>query len=220
MRIEVWSDVVCPWCYIGKRRLESALARFEHADEVEVVWRSFELDPNTPADAVGDLVEYLAAKYGGGRDGALAMMDRVAEVARADDLHYRFDIAQRSNTFDAHRLVHLAAAHGLQDKMKERLMKAYFTEGAAINEHATLIGLAGEVGLDAESATAMLGSAAYESEVRADESTARDLGITGVPFFVIDRAFGLSGAQPAEQLLAVMNEAWAASQSSVAEPTE
>lgn len=211
MLIEVWSDVVCPWCYIGKRRLEKALARFEHADAVEVVWRSFELDPNTPPDAVGDLVEHLAAKYGGGRTGALAMMDRVATVASADDLHYRFDLAQRSNTFDAHRLIHLAAANGLQGEMKERLLQAYFTEGAAINDHSTLARLAADIGLASDVVTAMLDGTDYADEVRADESTARDLGISGVPFFVIDRAYGLSGAQDVEQLLAVMNEAWNAS---------
>lgn len=213
MRIEVWSDVVCPWCYIGKRRLETALSNFEHADEVEVLWRSFELDPETPADATGDLVAHLAAKYGGGRGAALSMLDRVAEVARGEGLHYRFDIAQRSNTLDAHRLIHFAAHHGLQGEMKERVMEAYFTEGAATNDRATLAKLAADVGLDAEEALAALESDRYIDEVRTDEAMARELGVTGVPFFVIDRAYGMSGAQDAERLLEVMREAWAESHS-------
>jgi len=215
MRIEVWSDVVCPWCYIGKRRLESALAKFEHADEVEVVWRSFELDPDTPADATGDLVGHLAAKYGGGREAAESMMDRVAEVARGEDLHYRFDIAQRGNTFDAHRLIHFAADHGLQGEMKERVMEAYFTEGAAPNDRPTLAKLAADVGLDADETLATLASDRYVDEVRTDEAMARELGVNGVPFFVIDRAYGVSGAQDADRLLEVIREAWTESHSTL-----
>lgn len=211
MLVEVWSDVVCPWCYIGKRHLELALAEFEHADEVEVVWRAFELDPNAPADAPADLAGSLAAKYGTDRDGALAMMERVAGVAEDVGLHYRFDLASRSNTFDAHRVIHLALDRGgadLQHAVKERLFAGYFTEGAFLADPETLVRLADEAGMDAAATEAMLDSPDLTPEVRADELRARELGITGVPFYLVDGSTGVGGAQPPDRLLQMLRRAW------------
>ena len=207
MRVEIWSDIVCPWCYIGKRRFESALSRFDHAEAVEVVWRSFELDPKAPAADDVDLVGHLAAKYGVSRDEARAMNAGVTEVAAAEGLAFRLDRARRGNTFDAHRLVHLAAASGLQDAMEERLMAAYFTEGEPVADHDALVRQAVAVGLDEAEARRLLGGDAYAAEVRADEADARRLGITSVPFFVVDRRYGIAGAQPADVLLGALRQA-------------
>src|SRR5207248_8521488 len=129
MKVEIWSDVVCPWCYIGKRRFESALAGFEHRDDVEVVWRSFELDPSAPARRSGDSAQRLADKYGMSREQAVASQDRLTEMAAGEGLAFHFENAQSGNTFDAHRLLHLASERGLQDEVKERLFRAYFSEG-------------------------------------------------------------------------------------------
>jgi predicted DsbA family dithiol-disulfide isomerase len=208
MKVEIWSDVVCPWCYIGKRRFEAALARFEHRDEVELVWRSFELDPNAPVRRPGDAVARLAAKYGMSRDQALAAQANVTSVAAGGGLAFRLDRSQSGNTFDAHRLLHLAAARGIQDAVKERLLAAYLIEGEAIGEPETLIRLAAEAGLDADDARAVIEGDAYTDAVRADELEASEIGIRGVPFFVVDRKFAVSGAQPADVLVDVLRRAW------------
>src|SRR3954468_711170 len=138
VHVEIWSDIACPWCYVGKRRFEAALAAYEHRDEVQVTWRSFELDPSAPREREHDGATHLAEKYGTSRDEALAMQERMTAAAAGDGLEFRFDIARGGNTFDAHRLVHLAAAHGLQEALKERLMRAYLTEGELIADHAVL----------------------------------------------------------------------------------
>ena len=208
MRVEIWSDIVCPWCYIGKRRFETALARFEHRDEVEVVWRSFELDPKASATDV-DLLDHLSNKYGVSRDDAAGMNTRVTEVAAGEGLGFRLDIARRGNTFDAHRLLHLAGERGVQDELKERLLAAYQTGGLPIADHETLVALATEVGIEEAEAQAVLAGDAFAGEVRADEADARRLGVTAVPTFVVDRRFGVSGAQPAEALLALLDKGWA-----------
>ncbi len=208
MKVEIWSDVVCPWCYIGKRRFETALERFEHRGEVEVEYRSFELNPNAPSEVDGSLEEGLARKYGLSLEQARALNARVVEAAAGEGLQYRFDIARRGNTFDAHRLLHLASSDGLQAAMKERLMAAYFVEGRAIGDRETLVELAGEVGLDPGRARAALESGEFANDVRADEREATELGITGVPFFVIDRRYGVSGAQPPEVMLKALAAGW------------
>jgi predicted DsbA family dithiol-disulfide isomerase len=209
MKIEIWSDVVCPWCYIGKRRFESALARFEHRDDVEVVWRSFELDPSAPALRAGDNAERLAAKYGMTRQQAVESQDRLTQMAAQEGLGFRFDLAQSGNSFNAHRLLHLAAERGIQDQVKERLFRAYFSEGEPIGDAETLVRLVAEAGLSAAQAQAVLASDQYTEDVRAEEREATELGITGVPFFVVDRRYGVSGAQPADALLQVLERAWA-----------
>jgi len=173
-----------------------------------VEFRSFELNPNAPAQQEGNLEEVLARKYGVSLEQARAMNARVVDAAAGEGLHYRYDIAKRANTFDAHRLIHLAAAAGLQAPMKERLMAAYFMEGRAIGDRDTLVELAAEVGIDSNRALAALDSDEYADDVRADEREATELGITGVPFFVINRRYGVSGAQPPEILLKALATGW------------
>lgn len=211
MRIEIWSDVVCPWCYIGKRRFESALARFEHRDQVEVVWRSFELDPNAPRHQEGPQDEMLAQKYGVSLTQARGMIERVTRLAAQEGLEYHLDRAQRGNTFDAHRLLHLAGAHGRQGELKERLLHAYFTEARPIGDADTLVAIGVEGGLPADEVRAMLASDDYRAAVRADQRRAAAFGIQGVPFFVIDEQFGVSGAQESDVLLSTLEQAWAKS---------
>jgi predicted DsbA family dithiol-disulfide isomerase len=210
VHVEIWSDIACPWCYVGKRRFEAALAGFEHRDDVQVTWRSFELDPTAPAEREGDRVQHLADKYGTTREQAEAMHDRMAGVAAGEGIDMRFDIARGGNSFDAHRLLQLAAAHGVQDALEERLFRAHFTDGELVSDHAVLLRLAREAGLPEDEVRDVLGSDRYAAEVRDDERTAASLGITGVPFFVVDRAFGASGAQPAELLGDLLRQAWEA----------
>lgn len=208
LEVEMWSDVVCPWCWIGKRHLEAALEKFPHRDAVTVHYRAFELDPSaskTP-DPV-PVVTRLAKKYGKSPAEAQAMVDRVAGVAKQDGLDMRFDSAKSSNTFDAHRLLHLAAERGLQDAMKERLLKAHFSEGEVVADPSVLTKLAVSVGLDADEVASVLASDTYADEVRRDQSEAREAGVSGVPFFAMGR-YGISGAQPAEVLLKGLQKAW------------
>jgi len=210
LKVEIWSDVVCPWCYVGKRRFEEALARFEHRDEVELVWRSFELDPSAPPSATeqGTYVQRLATKYGRSVIEAQAMIDNMTETARKEGLDFRFDLARPGNTFDAHRLLHLALEHGRQDELKERFDRATFTEGSPVSDHSALRALAAQVGLPDTDVAAVLTSDLYADAVRADEAQARAYGISGVPFFVIDGRYGISGAQPADAVLQALDTAW------------
>jgi predicted DsbA family dithiol-disulfide isomerase len=212
MYVEIFSDVVCPWCAVGKRRFENALGRFAHPEEIEVVWRSFELDPQAPVRREGDNAQRLADKYGMTRQQAVAMQEKMTEMAAAEGLDFHFDRMQPGNTFDAHRLLHLALEQGpaVQGALKERLLVAYFSEGAPIGEPATLVRLAVDVGLDARACTGVLASDRYVREVRADEQEAHDLGVTGVPFFVVDSKFAIPGAQDPATILDVLNEAWQA----------
>jgi predicted DsbA family dithiol-disulfide isomerase len=209
LNVEIWSDVVCPWCYIGKRRFESALARFPHRDEIEITWRSFELDPSAPALRTEDYAERLAAKYGMTRQQAVAKHEQLTEMATREGLDFHFDRARSGNTFNAHRLLHLARERGVQDELEERLMRAYFSEGEPIGDVATLARLAEEVGISAADAQAVLSSDTFADDVRADEREAQELGINGVPFFVLDRRYGISGAQPAEVFEQALEQAWA-----------
>lgn len=211
LQVEIWSDVVCPWCYIGKRRFEEALARFEHRDEVTVTWRSFELDPSAlpSQEQAGTYVERIAAKYGRPAAEAQQMVDTMTATAAGEGLDFRFDLARPGNTFDAHRLLHLALEHDLQDALKERLDRATFSEGSPSSDHTALRALGIEVGLPAEEIDAVLGSERYADAVRADEAQGQAYGISGVPFFVLDRRWGVSGAQPADVLLAALEQAWA-----------
>ena len=208
MKVEIWSDVVCPWCYIGKRRFEKALAQFEPQAAVEVTYRSFELNPRAQPDEGTDLATRLAHKYGVSVDQARAMNQRVTDAAAGEGLEYRLDIARPGNTFDAHRLLHLAAAEGRQAELKERLMQGYFMEGRPIGDADALVTLATEVGIDAARAREVLAGAEFAGAVRADERVAAELGISGVPFFVFDRRFGVSGAQPPEAMAAALQHAW------------
>jgi len=210
VKVEIWSDVVCPWCYVGKRRFEAALARFPHAGEVDVEWKSFELDPGAKptAELRGTHAEQLQAKFGRSRAEIEAMLDRVTRMAAGEGLDFRFDLNRGGNSFDAHRLLHLAKARGRQDAMKERLDRGTFTEGLAVSDHAELTALAVETGLDEAEVRDVLASDRYADAVRADEAEARALGISGVPFFVIDRRYGVSGAQPADLFVQGLTQAW------------
>ena len=210
LRIDIWSDIACPWCYIGKRRLEAALARFPHRDDVQIVWRSFELDPSAPReqDSTMSVTERLAKKYRTSVAEAQKMVDRVVSVAKNDGLDFHFERARAGNTFDAHRLLHLAADKGLQGELKERFLKAYFTDGEAIGNHEALARLAGEVGLDPDLARATLASDSHGKDVRADQRLASEIGIQGVPFFVMAGKYAISGAQPTELLLQALGKAW------------
>jgi predicted DsbA family dithiol-disulfide isomerase len=201
--VEIWSDVVCPWCYIGKRRFEKALAAFEHRDEVAVVWRSFELDPYAAREREGSSAEHLARKYGMTVEQAEQMNAQMTALAADEGLEYHLDRTRGGNSFSAHRLIHLAADHGRQDAMQERLMRAYFTEGRAIGDPATLNELATELAVDPTG----LDNDAYADAVRADEELAARLGIQGVPYFVLDRRYGVSGAQPSELLVQALARA-------------
>jgi predicted DsbA family dithiol-disulfide isomerase len=210
LRIDIWSDIACPWCYIGKRHLEAALAKFSHAADVEIVWRAFELDPSAPRirDDGQSYVERLGKKYGSGTAKAEQMLRRVIDTAARDGLDFRFDIIKPGNTFDAHRLVHLAHEHRKQDAMKERFLRAYMTEGQAIGDPAVVATLAEEVGLDPTEVRGVLDSDRFASNVHDDEGLARELGISGVPFFVFNSRLGVSGAQPTEVLLAALDKSW------------
>jgi predicted DsbA family dithiol-disulfide isomerase len=210
MKVEIWSDIACPWCYIGRRRFETAVRQFEHGDEVEVIWRSFQLDPNAPRDYAGNVNDMLVQRYGMSQQQAEAAHARVTALAAEEGLDYRFDRARPVNSLDAHRLIHFAAAHHLQSEMKERLQKAYFTDGLLVSDHDTLVKLAREVGLDADAARQMLESDTYTAEVRAEARRAQMLGSSGVPFFVFEEKYAVSGAQPAELFLSALEQTWTA----------
>jgi predicted DsbA family dithiol-disulfide isomerase len=210
LQVEIWSDIACPWCYVGKRRFEAALAQFEHRDQVQVTWRAFELDPDAPHEREGERAARLAEKYGTTVERAREMEQNMTDTAAAEGLAFRFDIARSGNTFDGHRVVHLAAEHGLQDAMKERLLKAYLEEGELISDHDTLVRLGEEVGLPKDELIDTLASDGFAAEVRDEERTAFGFGISAVPTFVIDRQFGISGAQPPELLLQMLERGWAA----------
>jgi predicted DsbA family dithiol-disulfide isomerase len=215
--VDVWSDVACPWCYVGKRRLEAALAKFPHRDHVKVTWHAFELDADAPRVRPPGVshVERIAKKYGIPVEKAEAASENLVAVAAADGITMRFDRIKSGNTFDAHRVIHLAGEHGLQDAMKERLLLGYFTEGESIGEPDVLVRLAAEAGLDAEEVRTMLRGDRFTDAVRDDERQATELGIRGVPFFVVAGRFGLSGAQPVDVLLAALTKGWDATKPSV-----
>jgi predicted DsbA family dithiol-disulfide isomerase len=208
LRVDIWSDVVCPWCAIGKRRFETALARFAHKDEVEVVWRAFELDPSASAVQSEDNATRLARKYGRTREQAVAMMQQVAATAAQEGLEFDLVNARSGNTFDAHRVLHLAAERGVQGAVKERFFRAYMSEREPIGDREALVRLASEAGLDAEEVRSTLASGRFAAEVREEEEVAQRLGIRGVPFFVLGGSIGVSGAQPAEAMLGALEQAW------------
>ncbi len=208
LRIDIWSDIACPWCYVGKRRLEKALADFPQRENVHIVWRAFELNPSAQRESNdGNYSERLAKKYGTSVRDAESMISRMTDTAKAEGLKFDFNAIRTGNTFDAHRLLHLALTHNLQNALKERLLQAYFSEGEAIGDCETLLRLAVDVGLEAEQVRKVLESNAFAKEVREDEAEAQELGIRGVPFFVLAERYAVSGAQPAEVLLQALEQA-------------
>jgi len=213
MRIEIWSDVVCPWCYIGKRRLETAIERSGlPTEKLEIVWHSFQLDPSAPQVPVETVAESLGRKYGGGPEAGLAMVERVEAVAAEEGMIWRHRESLRVSTVDAHRVLHLALESGgpeLQGRLKEALLSAYFEQVANVADADTLTRIAGEVGLDVERVREVLAGDEYADAVERDTAEAVSRGATGVPFYVIDRAYGVPGAQPVETFVQVLERAWA-----------
>jgi predicted DsbA family dithiol-disulfide isomerase len=208
LSIDVWSDIACPWCYVGKRRLEAALQRFSGRHTPKVTWHAFELNPSAPRQSEpGNHAERLAKKYGMSLAQAEQRTAHLKQLAQADGLNLDFERMRPANTFDAHRLVRLGLEHGRQTEVKERLLNAYFSEGAALGERDTLVRLGAEAGLDTDVVSAALASDTYVREVRADEKDARDLGIQGVPFFVFAKRYAVSGAQPVDLLLSALQQA-------------
>ncbi|MFD3410562.1 DsbA family oxidoreductase [Streptomyces cyaneofuscatus] len=209
MRVEIWSDIACPWCYIGKARFEKGLAEFAHRDQVEVVHRSFELDPGRAKGETEQVIDMLATKYGRTREEAASMEANVAANAQAEGLGYRTEGRDHGNTFDIHRLLHLAKARGRQDELLTLAYRANFAEERSVFDDDVLLALAVEAGLDADEARAVLADPeAYADEVRADEREASELGADAVPFFVLDRRYGISGGQPSEVFVQALEQAW------------
>lgn len=205
--VEIWSDLVCPFCYIGKRNFEAALDRFAQKDRVKIIWKSFELDPVAAFKPGVSIHEALAAKYGQSVEWAKKTTAQVADMAAGVGLMFAFDRTAPTNTFDAHRLIHLAARHGLQDKAEERLFAAYFIEGKQIGGKAVLAALAGEIGIPPDEAATLLGGDGYSKEVRDDEEEGRELGVNAVPCFIINRKLMVKGAQPPEAFLKALEAA-------------
>ncbi|AIQ22518.1 DsbA family oxidoreductase [Paenibacillus sp. FSL H7-0737] len=212
MRIDIWSDYACPFCYIGKRRLENALSQFPNRDQVEVVFRSFQLDPHAEVSTDKNIHELLATKYGMSIEKAKAMNAQLAEQAQDVGLEFNFDTVEHTNTFDSHRLSHFASSKGKGAEMSERLLRAYFTDSLNLGDRSVLATLAAEVGLDQAEVAAMLETDAYTAEVNGDIEEGSRLNITGVPFFVFNNKYALSGAQPGPVFTEVLDTVWAEEQ--------
>ena len=209
MKIEVWSDFVCPFCYVGKRRLEQALEQFPNRDQVEVEFKSFELDPNAKPYSGQSIHELLASKYGTSVAQAKQMNENVGQQATDVGLNYNFDEMKHTNTFDAHRLAKYAATVGKEKEMTEILLRSYFEEGKLISDHEVLAELAESVGIDRQAALNVLkDEKQYANDVRIDESIAQQIGVTGVPFFVINQKYSISGAQPTSTFLGALQQVW------------
>ncbi len=208
MKVEIWSDVVCPFCYIGKRKFEQALGEFAHRADVQVEWKSFQLMPNFVPAPGESIHASLAKKKGVPEAEGRRMSDYMTDAAKAVGLDYQFDKAIPANTFLAHQLIHFGAHQGRQDATKERLMAAYYLEGRDLNSSDVLVNLAAEIGLDAEAARQALLAGTYANEVRRDEYEAQQIGVQGVPFFVFDDKYAVSGAQPSEVFAEVLGKAW------------
>ena len=215
MTIDIWSDVACPYCYIGKRHLEAALARFPQVGTVQINWHSFELDPQAPAKSPGDLYDILSRKYRMSRTQAQEMTQSVENMGRAAGINFAFERAVPVNTLAAHRLIHLAAEQNLQDVAKEHLLKAYFTEGKDLSDLDTLVSIGVAIGLDAALVESTLQSDAFIDAVRADEEMAHQLSVQGVPFFVFDRKYALRGAQPVDAFVQTLEAVWEKNQAEV-----
>ena len=209
MKIEIWSDVMCPFCYIGKRKFEQAMAQFPHKDKVQVVWKSFQLSPDMQTDTGKNIHEFLAAHKGISLQEAKKMNDYVTQMAKQVGLPYDFDKSVVANSFNAHRFAHFAKQHGKQEDAEELLFRSYFTDGKNIDDYATLIQLGNEIGLDANALKAVLENGSYADAVRADILEAQQLGMRGVPFFVMNRKYAVSGAQESKSFLEMLEKSFA-----------
>jgi predicted DsbA family dithiol-disulfide isomerase len=208
LKIQIWSDIMCPFCYIGKRRIEEALQNFKHKDAVEIEWKSYQLDASFIASPEDNMVEHLAEKYRKDNDWAQNMLDNMTQNAKTAGLDFHFEKAILANSFNAHRLLHLAKKYNLANDLEELLFKAYLTEGKNINDLETLSKLGIEVGLDSEEIAQVLNSNTYGSEVQQDQEEANVIGVQGVPFFVLDNKYAISGAQPATAFLETLEKVW------------
>ncbi|MFE3867355.1 DsbA family protein [Flavobacterium sp. LS2P90] len=208
LKVQIWSDIMCPFCYIGKRRIEEALQKFEHKDAVEIEWKSYQLDASFIASPEDNMLEHLAEKYRKDNDWAQNMLDSMTENAKAAGLDFHFEKAILANSFNAHRLLHLAKKYNLANDLEELLFKAYLTEGKNINDLDTLSKLGIEVGLEADEIAEVLNSDTFGAEVKKDQEEANAIGVQGVPFFVLDNKYGISGAQPATAFLETLEKAW------------
>jgi predicted DsbA family dithiol-disulfide isomerase len=208
MKVEIWSDIVCPFCYIGKRKFEKALEGFDAKEKVEIVWRSFQLDPDMEPVPGQSVHEYLGKRKGVTAKEGKQMNDSMAAMAKEVGLEYNFDQAVITNTLDAHRLLHFAKTKGFQNEMKERLFKAYYTEGENLGDVETLARISEEVGLKADDTRKVLQSDAYAAEVGQDQYEANQVGARGVPFFVFNNKYAVSGAQPSHVFSQVLSKVW------------
>ena len=207
MQVEIWSDIMCPFCYIGKRKFEAALEKFPNKNEVEIIWKSYQLDPNIKEQPGKDIYSYLAEAKGQSLEWSKKMHENVVNMAKSVGLEYNFDKAVIANSFDAHRVIQLAKKHGLGDAIEERLFKAYFTEGKNFADHETLAAIGEEVGLDRKEILSLLNSNDLADNVHSDIEEGMRLGLRGVPFFVFNRKIGVSGAQDSEIFLQALEEA-------------
>jgi protein disulfide-isomerase len=208
MKVDIWSDVRCPFCYIGKRKFEMALAQFPYKDSIEVIWHSFELDPHFNTNTALNIYDYLAERKGQSREWSVQMHDYVTKTAKEVGLDYNFDKAILANSFNAHRLIQFAKTKGLGTAAKEALMKAYFTDGKNMDDTETLIQISAGIGIDKQETADMLSTDAFTAEVRKDEAMASDIGINGVPFFVLNNKYAVSGAQSPGIFLNALQQAW------------
>ncbi len=208
MRIDVWSDIVCPYCHLGRRHLDLALEQFEHAEDVDVYWHSYELDRGAPAVGTASNIDRIAAKYGLPRAEVVAQHEDMAQAAAAVGLDFRWDTVVPSNSYAAHRLLHYARSVGRQREVTDRVMTAWYTEGAAIGDHQVLLRLASDAGLDADATTAILDSDEFGMQVRTDEALAKELGINAVPTFVLDQKYAVQGAHPVETFVQALRQVW------------
>lgn len=208
LKVQIWSDIMCPFCYIGKRRIEEALQNFEHKEAVEIEWKSYQLDASFVASPEDNMVEHLAEKYRKDNDWAQNMLDNMTQNAKTAGLDFHFEKAVLANSFNAHRLLHLAKKYNLANDLEELLFKAYLTEGKNVNDLDTLGKLGIEVGLDSEEISQVLNSDTYGAEVKQDLEEANAIGVQGVPFFVLDKKYAISGAQPATAFLETLEKVW------------
>jgi protein disulfide-isomerase len=207
MQVEIWSDIMCPFCYIGKRKFEAALEKFPKKNEVEIIWKSYQLDPNIKEQPGKDIYTYLAEAKGQTKEWSIKMHENVVNMAKSVGLEYNFDKAVVANSFDAHRVIQLAKKHGLGDAIEERLFKAYFTEGKNFADHETLAAIGEEIGLNREEILRVLNSKDLADNVHSDVEEGRRLGLQGVPFFVFNRKIGVAGAQDSTVFLQALEEA-------------
>ena len=208
LKIEIWSDVMCPFCYIGKRKIENVINVFPNKNQVEIEWKSFQLDPRTKSQPGKSTYDYLAEKYGRDRQWSVEMHENVSNQAKAEGLEFNFDKAIIANSFDAHRLSHLAKKLGKGNELEELIFKAYFTDGKDVSEIETLVELGKNVDLDENEIRNMLDSNQFKEEVQNDMIEAQQIGVRGVPFFVLDRKYAISGAQPPEVFAETLEKAW------------